>query len=564
MVRRDSPVQGLICALVVATVAFLLGINWGLPNRSVDRYLFGNHPVWSGAKIAELAPSDANQLGADVDVNPISGRDHVVVLNQADSQRAEIIRRYRLYSDQPDEMITLRSLSQIQQHHGDPRLYQYGGLWIYPVGVLIRCAMWVVAISTPPAGISAQVYYLDHPEAFARFYIVARLYSAIWGLIAVGAVWWIIRRITGRELLPAIGAIAFAVMPVVITMSHEAKPHLPGLALALLAVVAATKFIESGGNKWALLAGVFCGGATGMVLSGLLSFTILPVMVLLRRDPPRRRIAMLLLSGAIGILTYLICNPFVLINAIFHPAILRSNLGNSSEMYHITASGFGNAIALLAEGTSPVLAAAGVVGAIFVLFALIRAAFRGRRDYEACNCPGRGDAGWLLAAPAGLVLIQFFLLAAGKPPEYARFALLPDTFLLVAAFAAVGRMPVRFVRVVMSLALLLFTLPFGLRYVAGFVRDSGSQTSRLVVADRLAALADEGARTLRVPAEPAPYCMPPVDVFRYTLLLAPPGMKIPADVIVRMDHKSSLGPMSWADVRFTLVPAPAPPSQQSK
>src|SRR5439155_27383929 len=137
------------------------GIQWGLPSRAVDPYLFGDREVWSGAKIVELAPNQS-ALGADVDANPIANRSQSVILNQTDRQRAEIIRRYRLFSCQPDEMITFKSLSKIPEYHGDPRLYQYGGLWIYPVGALIKIAI-------NPRADQDQAYYLDHPEAFGRF-----------------------------------------------------------------------------------------------------------------------------------------------------------------------------------------------------------------------------------------------------------------------------------------------------------------------------------------------------------------------------------------------------------
>src|SRR6266550_6240697 len=168
--RRSSPkahgfAVGLV--LIIACATFLPGINWGLPSRATDPYLFGTHEIWSGAKIIELAPAES-ALGADVDANPIANRTQPILLNATDPQRAEILRRYRLFSCQPDEMITFKSLSRIREFHGDPRLYQYGGLWIYPVGVLVKVAL------SPK---SDQAYYLDHPEFFGRFYIVARLYS---------------------------------------------------------------------------------------------------------------------------------------------------------------------------------------------------------------------------------------------------------------------------------------------------------------------------------------------------------------------------------------------------
>jgi hypothetical protein len=156
--------------IVTSAVIFLTGIGWGLPSRAVDPFLFGDQPAWSGEKILSLAPPPAVGAGADVDANPIR-RDVAVVLNETDAQRAEIIRRYRLMSYQPDEFITLKSLSRIRENRGDPRLYQYGGLWIYPVGALLKLGSIVGVVDLR----SDQAFYLDHPEAFGRFYVVARL-----------------------------------------------------------------------------------------------------------------------------------------------------------------------------------------------------------------------------------------------------------------------------------------------------------------------------------------------------------------------------------------------------
>jgi len=75
-------------------------------------------------------------------------------------------------------MITLRALAQM--HPGemdfDPRLYQYGGLWIYPVGGIIKAAGYTDWLSVT----SDRGRYLDHPDEFAKFYILMRGYSAFW------------------------------------------------------------------------------------------------------------------------------------------------------------------------------------------------------------------------------------------------------------------------------------------------------------------------------------------------------------------------------------------------
>jgi hypothetical protein len=545
MVEPARERASLVLVWLVAATVFGLGLSWGLPTRAVDPYLFGDRRVWTGRQIADLAPADTGDRGADVDANPILNRDATVALNDTDRQRAEIVRRYRLFSNQPDEMITFKSLSRIREHHGDPRLYQYGGLWIYPVGMMLRAASIVGLVDVR----ADQAYYLDHPEAFGRFYLVARVYSALWGLVAVWAVFWIVRRLDGGLILPAAGAICFACMPVVVNAAHEAKPHLAGLALTLLAVIAAAKYVETGRARWGLIAGALCGAAFSMVLSMLLSFAVIAVMVILRRQRTEERLTMLAQATAIGLVTYALFNPFVVINLAVHRDLLRSNLGNSTAMYAMSLGGVRNAIALIAEGASPIVMVAGLVGGVTLAYL----GQRRRAVGEVVGSLGRGDVGWLLAGPAVVIALQFLLLASQKPAEYARFALVPDAFLLVAAFAAIGRIRTTRARITLAVALPVLTFAFGLMYVIAFVRDCSAHPSRLLAAERIRSLLDQGVATIGVIAEPAPYDLPPVDLFRGWLLFAPPGQIAPADAIVELDPGAAIAPISWADAHFSIA-----------
>ena len=341
--------------IAIAAGVFFTGINWGLPSRWVDPYLFGDQPVWSGEKILALAPSDEGKLGADVDANPLARQTYPIVLNDTDEKRAEIIRRYRLFSHQPDEMITFKSLARMKQYKGDPRLYQYGGLWMYPVGAMLAIADLVGYVDLR-GGAEGQAYYLDHPEAFGRFYVVARLYTVVWGLIGVWAVFWIVHRLAASDFAAAVGALCYAFMPVVVNMAHEAKPHLPGAVLMLLSVIAATKFVETGRTRWWMLTGALCGAAFGMVISCLVVFAVILIMALLRDDPWPRRINVMFGATMIGFAVYFVTNPYVLINAIVAPEILRSNLSNSTAMYGKRGlGGSANAMRLLFAAVSPIL-----------------------------------------------------------------------------------------------------------------------------------------------------------------------------------------------------------------
>jgi hypothetical protein len=116
-------------------------------------------------------------------------------------------------------------------------------------------------------------------------------------------------------------------------------------------------------------------------------------------------------------------------------------------------------------------------------------------------------------------------------------------------------------------ALLVLTTAIpGLLYLRGFVRDSRPETSRIATARLLQIQNEHGARTLALWAEPAPYCMPPVDLFGWEVLLVPAGTTPAsaanaADVSVRTADAPggrtwrglfASTPVSWADRTFDV------------
>jgi hypothetical protein len=171
-------------ALLVWAAAMSPLLFWGLPTNAFDDYLFGAGPVWSGERIAGLiaaAPADAN-LGADVDRDAVTRGarpDAFIHLTTSESAQAEILLRYRLYTRQPDEMITLRALREMSPRafDFDPQLYQYGGVYIYSVAAAIAIG-GVTGLLTITNDLSA---YLDSPEKFASLYVAARFISLIAG-----------------------------------------------------------------------------------------------------------------------------------------------------------------------------------------------------------------------------------------------------------------------------------------------------------------------------------------------------------------------------------------------
>jgi len=479
------------------------------------------------------------------DLSAASARDDV--------SRARILRRYRLYSNQPDEMISFRALAKMHPDNFqfDPKLYQYGGLWIYPLGAIVKAASMVgyVTVTNDPT------YYLDSPQVFGRFYILGRAYSAAWGIVAVLAVFAIMRRVAGGLLLPALAAICFTCMPVVVDLAHECKPHLAGTALMLLAVLAAGNYVQTGRWKWIIWTAVACGASAGMVLWGIVALVVLPVMSLMRRDRGGRFAAVCIVGLLISAAIYFAANPYVAIHLAGDRAVLLANFSNTRAMY--PAGGLGSSMAhaavLVAAGMSWPLA---IIGALSAAVLVVRCGESAQR------------IGWLLAAPAAIVLIDFAVFAADKPGEYARFAVFADTALMLAAFFAMARFngapPLR---AYAGTILLVIAAVHGAAYERGFLRDSSSDDSRAQAAaaidGRLSAASQNP--NLYVQAEPAPYCLPPVNLFRWRIILLPPGGQIPSvlspGVLVKPEDSINVfdpasTPISWANKAFDVAAAP--------
>jgi hypothetical protein len=217
----------------------------------------------------------------------------------------------------------------------------------------------------------------------------------------------------------------------------------------------------------------------------------------------------------------------VLIHLLRDPRVLASNLGNSKAMYH---AGFGlfNAMRLIAEGTTPIVAIVGMVGIIVITAKPQAARWR------------------VLVLVAILVIVQFVVLVSGKNAEYGRFAILPDVVLAMAAIAMIDGSRIRpFEKVEVIGLLIVFAALSSAIYLHGFWRDSGNDTRRMTDAQVLENLRSRGAMTIAVYDEPAPYLLPAVDLFRWRILLLPQEFEMnsgatPADVIVRAVDRISL------------------------
>ncbi len=320
----------------------------------------------------------------------------------------------------------------------------------------------------------------------------------------------------------------------------------------LLSLLAAFRYLRTGLLRDAILTGALCGAASGMLISAVPIFAMLPVMSAIRARwsaSPRRHLIITGSSIAAGLVVYCITNPYVPINLLTNSAALKSNLSNSAAMYHPAASSGALATSawLIFEAVSPFAAASGLLCAILVARRIKKETF-------------------VFLAPALLILIQFIALAAGKPGEYARFALFPGILLTMIRWPRHAHLaPSRFAKFPLILFILGTQSFHTLEYLQGFAIDTGPGASRRFSASYLSSMSSTSTRLL-IEAEPAPYILP-VDLFHWELLLPPRNGTIDPNAYtssVRTLTWHQVTPMSWANIFFVLSDNAAPLDSRPK
>jgi len=311
-------------------------------------------------------------------------------------------------------------------------------------------------------------------------------------------------------------------------------------------------------SKWYWLICATCGAAVGMVLSSWPICVLIPLVALFQYRKSRiddggtkaRRhegtkqewqnaARKSIIGGLIAIGVYFATNPYVLINSFSNREVLRSNFGNSLAMYEIDriGEGFDRVLKLTIEGATLPVMLGGLIAIIVGLATRIR----------------RVESFWLLLVPAALFFTQFVLIGAGKPPEYGRFGIFPNTLLAIGVATLVTGSWLKRVwglRMLLPLALLILTAYFGLMYLRDFRRDSSDHGTRLVMAREIQDGQYGPTRELgfALLAEPAPYSCPPLPFNSKNVWLLPdltstfPNLRKPILFIRPWDQS-----ISWAN-----------------
>jgi hypothetical protein len=451
----------------------------------------------------------------------------------ANSYRSLLVR-----SENPDEQKLFVILSRMRPWRAqfEPLYLHYGGAFIYPLGACLEAASLLrVARLVPDLG-----YYLLHPEAMGRLYLLGRLFVL---LAQLGALWVLFdlgRRLSG-PLTGFCAAALFCLCPFAVAESHTAKPHPYAAFWALAAMRYLFLSHGRGLRREYLLAGLCLGLAAG-TNSSFVCLAFLPMLAwLLRRGSapdgpatPRHAVLAMAVAGAV----YAVTNPYVFLAT---RDFLWETTVYPSAVRHFDLEG--SLIGLLGRGA--------VLGLGPVLYALSAGAV--------ILALARGDAQrrtLALMCVSGFVVVWIFLVrfwgwvdASGLRFFTPFFGL---TCLLAADLASSWKGP----RWLKSLVLAAVFLDSGLRswaYIENFRLDAGPRSTRAQAADWI----DEnipGGATVGLLRYPQPAHTPPFRYDRYHLVifespeLLKPGQR-PDFLVVEERETTGIAPEQSESIR---------------
>jgi len=190
----------------------------------------------------------------------------------------------------PDEQNITYSLRNMNPRDFDfnPRFFGNPTFFTYQVGGL---ALASSALGVLPREMSKD-YWLSHPEAVRRFYVLGRALSFVYACLAVLLIYILTKRITSSNRAAFIAAAVFVSLPVTAVHSHYMTVNASAVFWSLLAILYCVKICDRPSWPNYVLAALFAGLAVSTKMNNL----FLPIAILVAhlsaegQTPPWRRL----------------------------------------------------------------------------------------------------------------------------------------------------------------------------------------------------------------------------------------------------------------------------------
>ncbi|MHC4884798.1 MAG: hypothetical protein ACYTGH_06920, partial [Planctomycetota bacterium] len=218
--------------VVASFLAVSLGLSWGLPDEHRAAFVFrGTDREALVDSVMTLVQSDramdtsmvTADVGRELGAGVISGQ-----------ERLRVIRRMLLYTEHPDEMLTLGAFAGVNPRTFDfrPRNFQYGGGYLYPVAVFVAAGNLLAGNGLKPSLRSM----LLAPVKMGRMYYAGRLLNMVaWCVLLAGLV-WLFRLSSFSWCRSVFGAGVVGSFPALTNAAMILKPHYWAASFSILGI----------------------------------------------------------------------------------------------------------------------------------------------------------------------------------------------------------------------------------------------------------------------------------------------------------------------------------------
>ncbi|MCM8770007.1 MAG: hypothetical protein NC911_10155, partial [Candidatus Omnitrophica bacterium] len=305
--------------LIIAAFYHFRGIGWGIPDPERISLVLG-----SREKAEQLIPV-LEELHQEIEESiPYYGHPYPtsyqpdkpvkVVLSSkkiiTTKDTLNAIRSYLLRSYGADEHRALVALSRMNpgKWQFDPRFYEYGGAYLYPLAVFLKVCSWFRFIRLSPN----MSFYLQFPEEMGKIFAAARAFGGIGALLAILFFSLLMRRLLANRLHSFLLSACFSVMPVFVLWSFHLKPFSFAIIWVALTLYFVCEYQEKQQTFSIWLASIWAGLAMGTVLSyGYIFWGVILAIVFWSSYPAKRR--RLFIQGSLLFLTtFILTNPYAI------------------------------------------------------------------------------------------------------------------------------------------------------------------------------------------------------------------------------------------------------------
>lgn len=256
-------------------------------------------------------------------------------------------------SDEQGPIRALANINPLKLDFDPDGFYAWGGLYFYSLGAFLLSGK-ILGILDIVRNIS---YYFTRPEANARIYILARLFSATFAVGCVILIYLIVKPLWGITVA-FLSMFFLCLNPFFLAYSHQIKPHIYGMFWMLLGLYFCFKILKTPKIRYYLFSGISLGLSSGCVLTNAIFSPLILITELIRTGYKIKKCNWIyaLLGFVLISLMFLIVTPYFLLNpkkyylsAIVHPSIYGYGSLNLNESINFLRSifTFGNTWVML-------------------------------------------------------------------------------------------------------------------------------------------------------------------------------------------------------------------------